>query len=377
MLRVGKLILLLLLPLSLHARATVCLNMIVKNEAHVIERCLESVRPLIDSWVIVDTGSTDGTQEVIRKCLANLPGELHERPWKNFAHNRNEALALAKDKADYILIIDADDTITYHAGFALPELQYDAYLMPILHGGLKFARIQLVKSCLNWSWQGVLHEYVSSSEMKTEQLLPGVTMVYGGDGARSRNPRKYLDDALVLEVALAEEPDNSRYVFYLAQSYREGGELEKAYRYYQQRVEMGGTDQEVYLSLFQIARLDQLQGRPCINSYWAAYRRLPCRAEPLYYLASWYRMNNQFMTAYQLTKAALLLGACDERLLKEQWIYDFGLLLEHSICAFYVGQYQEAYDLSLQLLQQPDLPPPVRSCIQGNLSHILPLIGEK
>ncbi|MCJ2050481.1 glycosyltransferase, partial [Methylobacterium sp. J-070] len=50
--------------------------MIVKNEAHVIRRCLESVRPIIDHWVIVDTGSTDGTEEVIRAALADVPGTL-------------------------------------------------------------------------------------------------------------------------------------------------------------------------------------------------------------------------------------------------------------------------------------------------------------
>jgi glycosyltransferase involved in cell wall biosynthesis len=70
---------------------TICLNMIVKNEAPVIGRCLASVRPLIDQWVIVDTGSTDGTQALIREALADLPGVLIERPWVDFAHNRNEA----------------------------------------------------------------------------------------------------------------------------------------------------------------------------------------------------------------------------------------------------------------------------------------------
>ena len=67
---------------------TVCLNMIVKDEAHIIQRCLASVKPLIDSWLIVDTGSTDGTQTVIREILHDVPGEIVERPWVNFAHNR-------------------------------------------------------------------------------------------------------------------------------------------------------------------------------------------------------------------------------------------------------------------------------------------------
>ena len=76
--------------------------MIVKNEKDVIVRCLESVKPVIDYWVIVDTGSTDGTQKIIKKELKDIPGELYERPWKNFGENRSEAFNLAKGKGDFI-----------------------------------------------------------------------------------------------------------------------------------------------------------------------------------------------------------------------------------------------------------------------------------
>lgn len=76
--------------------------MIVKDEKNVIKRCLASVRDLIDYWVIVDTGSMDGTQEIIRDFLREIPGELHERPWVNFEHNRNGALELARHRADYL-----------------------------------------------------------------------------------------------------------------------------------------------------------------------------------------------------------------------------------------------------------------------------------
>src|SRR5262249_60611020 len=82
---------------------TICLNMIVKNEAEVIRRCLDSVRAIIDYWVIVDTGSTDNTQQIIREHLKNVPGELHERPWQEFAHNRSEAPALRRGDRHYRL----------------------------------------------------------------------------------------------------------------------------------------------------------------------------------------------------------------------------------------------------------------------------------
>lgn len=82
--------------------------MIVKDEAKVIERCLASVRGLVDTWVISDTGSTDGTQELIRRALAGVPGELHQDPWVDFGHNRTRNIRRARGRADYLLLIDAD-----------------------------------------------------------------------------------------------------------------------------------------------------------------------------------------------------------------------------------------------------------------------------
>src|SRR5712671_3331456 len=100
----------------------ICLNMIVKNESAVIARCLASVKPWVDCWTIVDTGSSDGTQDIVRDAMRGLAGELHERPWRDFGHNRTEALELARGKADYILIIDADNIFCAPENWQWPEL---------------------------------------------------------------------------------------------------------------------------------------------------------------------------------------------------------------------------------------------------------------
>src|ERR1700679_683387 len=135
------------------AGQNICLNMIVKNEASVIRRCIDSVRPIVDHWVIVDTGSTDGTQDIIRGHLRDLPGELHERPWRDFAHNRSEALELARGKSDHILIIDADDTLEIAPGTALPRLTADSYVIEIRDSSLVYKRTQLVRSALPWRYE--------------------------------------------------------------------------------------------------------------------------------------------------------------------------------------------------------------------------------
>ena len=107
----------------------ICLSMIVKNEAHVIERCLRSVYPFIDAWVICDTGSTDGTQDIIRRVMAGKPGLVVEQPWQNFAHNRNASLKLAQERGEYVFFIDADETLMLEGPIDTRGLDGDAYYM--------------------------------------------------------------------------------------------------------------------------------------------------------------------------------------------------------------------------------------------------------
>ncbi len=229
---------LLLVVFSLEGKETICLNMIVKDESHVIRRCLESVKPLIDYWVIVDTGSSDSTKEIIQKCLADIPGELHERSWVHFGHNRNEALALAQGKGDYLLFMDADDYLVFSPHFTLPSLIHDEYSIFINHRGLCYSRTHLVRAALDWKWHGSVHEYIHSPQVRTRAKLEGITNYVMTEGARSRDPEKYHKDAAMLEQSFKEDPTNGRTVFYLAQSYRDAGDTDKAIVWYTKRAAM-------------------------------------------------------------------------------------------------------------------------------------------
>ncbi len=203
---------------------TVCLSMIVKNEAPVIARCLASVRSLISTWVIVDTGSTDGTQDVVRACTKGLPGELHERPWRDFGHNRTEAIELARGKADYDLVIDADDVLEVPRSFRMPGLGADSYQVRVEDAGITYYRTHVFRGDLDFRYEGVLHEVLTSPSERTSARLDGIVYRRKSGGGRSADPEKYRKDAAVLEAALASEPTNARYAYYLAQSLRDAGE---------------------------------------------------------------------------------------------------------------------------------------------------------
>lgn len=360
-------------------KKTICLNMIVKNESAVILRCLASVLPLIDRWVIVDTGSTDGTQQIIRDFLKDVPGDLYERPWINFAHNRNEALELGKETADYMLFIDADETLLIDADFQLPELDQDFYHIFTEFSGTKYCRVQLVKSALNWSWKGVLHEYLESSLARSSEILKGVTNFVRPDGHRSQDPQKFIKDAMVLEEALRQEPGHARYTFYLAQSYKDAGQHLKALENYEKRLGMGGWEEEVFWCKLQIGLLKEWLNdsiEEVSEAYKSAYSYRPTRLEPLYRLAHFLRHKNDFQQAYQVSKVGLTLAPSTDILFVEKWMSDYGLLLEFSIAAYWTERYLEALLASELILSRKNLPENIRECVQNNLKWIHSKLGE-
>jgi len=356
-------------------KPTVCLNMIVKDEAPVIRRCLESVRPLIDTWVIVDTGSTDGTQDIIRDVYSDLPGELYERPWKGFDGSRTEAIELARPAADYLLFMDADDVMEVAPGSRMPELTLDAYRIGVSIGPYRYRRRALVSTRLPWRYVGVLHEYLDCGSQHTLGNLEGATIVIVGGGARGRgkSPReKYLGDAEILRQGLIKEPDNERYVFYLAQTLRSAGEFEKAIEAYDRRAGMGGWDEEVFCSrLFAAQFAEELERPPAevMDRYLGAHESRPTRAEALGKLARWCRLNGQRWPLAHLfaREAARLPYPSDDHLFVESDWYDWRALDELAVSSYWVGEYEESQDCCERLLASDKLPLEHRDRVIQNL----------
>ena len=215
-----------------------------------------------------------------------------------------------------------------------------------------------------------MHEYLWCPEPRTEALLEGARILNLGDGARSYDPLKYRRDALVLERALLDEPRNERYVFYLAQSYRDAGDLDLAVRHYRRRVEMGGWIEEVWYSELQIADAMARQGSDwpsVLAAYLAAYERRPQRAEPLFRIARHYMGVSQYETAALfLEQAARIPYPAEDKLFVEQDLYRFIMAMERAVCAYWRGRHDEAIRLNNALLAGPDLPQEQRGRVTKN-----------
>lgn len=343
--------------------------MIVKNESPVIERCLASVRPWIDAWVVVDTGSTDGTQALVRNALAGLPGELHERPWRDFAHNRNEALELARGRADYVMFIDADETLGVPSDFAWPALHAGGYMFRCVLNGWDYWRNSLVASRLPWRWEGVLHEYLTCDEAHAWQQIEGPRIEVSRDGARARDPQTYLRDIEVLARALEAEPDNTRYAFYLAQSFRDAGRPREALEGYRRRAAMGGWAEECWFSLFQVAvLLERLAAPPAEvrDAYLAAYAARPSRAEPLCELARYLRLRGEHALAHLFATRAAAMPQPDDLLFVDTAVYTWRALDEVGASAWYAGAMEDGRRALDQLLSTGRVPPAERARVEAN-----------
>lgn len=337
-------------------KQTICLCMIVKNEAPVIRRCLDSVRPFIDHWVIVDTGSTDGTQDIIKNHFTDVPGTLYEREWKDFAHNRSEALALARNCANYSLIIDADDYMRPLPELEMPELTLDSYTFDIEDVPLRYPRTQLVNNQLKWVYRGVLHEFIFCEENKTTGSLPW-QMVRNHDGARRNDPTTYQKDAQIFLRALETETDaflQTRYTFYLAQSFRDSKNLTEAVRYYEKRGEMGGWNEEVFYSYYQVGRLKELLDAPVeeiLSAYEKATNANTQRVEAIHAASKFCRVKQLYQRGYDIAVLGLGKPYPADALFGEPLLYQVGLLDELAVNAYWIQRYDECIAACLQILR--------------------------
>lgn len=373
-------------------KKTVALCMIVKNESHIIHECLNSIYQYVDYWVISDTGSTDGTQDIIKKFFEEkgIPGELHQDEWKNFGHNRSLALRHADGKADYAWMIDADDKV--EGSFKLPEnMEADGYVVRMGREEFSWWRTQIFKTEAKWEYRGVLHEYPFCTT-KEQAILTKVEGKYNIN-ARTLGARnvgisiieKYTRDAELLEKALIDEPTNTRYQFYLAQSYFDSQQYEKAIEAYLKRASMGGWQEEVFYSLYRVAISRAMLDKPWAEiqaSFLDAYNYRPIRAEPLIHIAQVLRTKfDQPAAAFVFARiAAEIPYPQNEILFVPDHLYKFAALDELGATAHSAGRPELGYLACKKLLEEGRCPTDQIERVQNNFNHyrmIMEKIGEQ
>ena len=358
-------------PVVANSGTRICLNMIVKNEAKIIERCLTSVLPFIDMWCIVDTGSTDDTVSVIKRFFAtrSVPGKIVHGTFKNYAQARNDALQAARAVPgwDYALLIDAD--MTAKGSLNKAELKASAYLVVQYASDLDYPNTRLVRRDAPAKYLSVTHEYLS---VEGVEHLDTLSMDDHADGGN--RPEKGERDIRLLNEGLVDEPDNGRYMFYLAQTYRGMGRQQEAIQWYTRRITLGGWDEETWASYYGIAHSYKELGETAnfIKACLEAYNYRPSRGESLKLLAQYYREKGQNESALVIASALATIEYPHRSLFVERNVYDFGTDQEISIAGYWskIPRWREAgYRACMDLTIHPN--GEIRNEARKNATHYL------
>ena len=351
---------------------TLCLNMIVKNESKIIVRLLNSVVDVINSYCICDTGSTDNTIELIETFFKsrNINGEIIKEPFRDFGYNRSYALKGCEistvpevSRADYILLLDADMVFwrdpTISAQQFKQGLTADLYFVYQGTDDFFYKNTRIVKNRRGFSYWGVTHEYVQSPrDAISSQFERNQCFIKDiGDGGCKSD--KFLRDIKLLLKGLEDVPNNDRYTFYLANSYRDSGQYEKAIETFKRRVEIGGWIEEVWHSLYSIGKCyKNLNDMPNAIYYWLeAFNRHPMRIENLYEIMHHYRSvskNELAYTFYALADYQRKKNTSGDHLFLQKDIYDYKIDYELSIIGYYCNR--DNHDLtktSMKVLAHP------------------------
>ena len=330
---------------------TICLNMIVKNESKIIERFLKTILPIIDCYCICDTGSTDNTEELITTFFEkhNIPGKIVKEPFKNFEYNRNFALHSCKGMSDFALLLDAD--MIFQIGDFDKNMLKNCDFCYILQGNEHFyyQNVRIIRNNGLFSYSGVTHEFINipggSRLLKIDKKHLFILDI--GDGG-AKNDKYDRDIKLLLQGIedvkdLPGKPLYDRYHFYLANSYHDCGQFEKAIEYYKKRIEIGGWEQEIWYSYYRIGLCYKNLNKigDAIYHWMLGYDFLPKRVENLHEIITHYRCIQKYKLAdmyYQMAKKIL-----SEKLNKDDFlflhndIYTYKLDYEYLLIGFYLG----------------------------------------
>ena len=348
-------------------KVKICLNMIVKNESKVISRLLESVYKYIDYYCICDTGSTDNTIQIITDFFISkqIPGKVIQEPFRDFGYNRSFALKACETiDANYILLLDADmifqvkNETKFYEELENPAGS-DIYYIFQGSPGFFYKNVRMVKNKKGYYYWGVTHEYVKTPEGTKYGLLERDFVFINDIGDGGCKSDKFERDIQLLKRGLEKEPNNDRYTFYLANSYRDAGQYQNAIETFKKRIEIGGWFDEVWHSHYSIGKCYKHLGDMVNAVHWwlEAYQFYPNRIENLYEIIHHYRCIGKNTIAYGIylmAESERLRNNNTDYLFLQKEVYDYKLDYELSIIGYYCNyNNHDLRKISIKVLNCP------------------------
>lgn len=351
------------------------LNFICKDESHVVERMLNSAKSITDLIVVNDTGSTDGTQDLIRKFGEenNIPTYVFERQFDNFENSRNHAMQKLRDVVEELnwdpndvhgYWFDCDELLIIDKKFNKKQFTKDLYMINTYIGQMKYTRNTFFRVSKPFRWYGPVHEFIICDDKTiTSGLAENVHVDVKMEGAswKGNIPAKYKSHAFELEKYIDENRKDPRWIFYTAQSYHDSAStgdrledeerLRRSIKYYNERLNRtDGYSEEIYYSQFRIGTIMMAIERPWSETHQAllkAYSIDPLRGESIKAIIDYYLKVGEWHNAYLYSKFAKVnfhgKNPYPKRLLfVDQTLYEWKFLEAHAAASFYTGRMDEA-----------------------------------
>jgi len=352
------------------------LNFICKNESHVINKMLDSAKSITDLIVAVDTGSTDGTQDIIRKFGEenNIPTYVFDRPFDNFEKSRNYAMDKLRDTvkelgwdADKVhgYWFDCDETVIIAPNFSKNQFTKDLYMINTYINQMKYTRNTFFKVSKPFKWYGPVHEFIICDDKNiTSGLAENIHVDVKMEGAswKGNIPAKYKSHAFELEKYIDENRQDPRWIFYTAQSYHDSASLpdnkeeneerlRRSIKYYKERIaRTDGYAEEIYYSQYRVGTIMRTLEEPWYLTHQEclkAYAMDPLRGESIKTIIDYYLQVGEWHMAYLYTKFAKAnfhgKNPYPKRLLfVDESLYVWKFAEAHAAACFYTGRMEEA-----------------------------------
>jgi glycosyltransferase involved in cell wall biosynthesis len=350
------------------------LNFICKNEAHVIQNMLDSCKSITDLIVVNDTGSTDGTQDIIKKFGEenNIPTYVFERPFDDFEKSRNHAMQKLRDVVNELgwdpnkvhgYWFDCDETLVIDPKFNKNQFVNDLYMINTFIGQMKYTRNTFFRVSKPFRFYGPIHEFIVCDEKATSGLASDIHVDVKMTGASWQGdiPTKYKNHAFVLEKYIDQDRTDPRWIFYTAQSYHDSASipnnkeeneerLRRSLKYYKERVNrIDGYPEEIFYSQFRIGTIMRALEEPWNLTHQEllkAYSIDPLRGESIKVIIDTYLQMGEWNMAYLYSKFAKInfhgKNPYPQRLLfVDETLYHWKFLEAHCASCFYTGRKEE------------------------------------
>lgn len=370
----------------------VVLNIMQRNEATLLPRCLASVLPVVDGIVISNTHAAAGPLvdtslvQAAEVVPAHVPLSIETEQFVNFGKSRTAGLrhaqrAIARWGWDaqrtYILLMDADMVLVVRPDFVKAKLcEVDQHVVEQQNGALRYFNTRLLRASLLWTCVGATHEYYDGPPGHTQSKLYTLWMDDRNDGCNKSD--KYDRDERLLLEDLQENPRNVRSMFYLGQTYqhraRDDDDLRQAIAYYTQHNEVGSFEEENWYALYCIGHCwKALKDWPkALDAYLQAYDRRPWRVEPLLEIITHYRSAGKNHAAKMLLDKVMTIAfPSNDILFIDTPCYGYKRDFEQSILGYYTGNKTEALVASDKLLRNPAAPYHIREQTYRNMKFYL------